>query len=326
MKVSVVMITYNHERFIAQAIESVLMQKADFDFELVIGDDCSTDKTREIILEFKKNYPDKIRLLLREKNVGMHKNFTLAYQTCQSEYVAFLDGDDYWTSPNKLQEQVDFMESNPECSICFHDVTIFNEAEKRETGVICSTISKEILTIEDILVNNYLHTSSILLRSCLIREFPDWFYTVMNADNALYILFAQHGKIGYINKVMAAYRVHSAGVWSGLGALERLQELIKTYELINSHLNYQYRKVFRALNYNLTFNMAFAYEQHNRDMTNAKAWLRKCINKQLLVSNSPPRSDVLKMIVRLYCPNIYKFSRSIVRASSNLVQKRKSTI
>lgn len=108
MKVSVLMITYNHEKFIAQAIDSILMQQVNFDYEIVIGEDCSTDGTRAIVIQYQKEYPDKIRLLLPEENLGMHKNFVQTFRACQGEYIALLEGDDYWTSPRKLQKQVDF--------------------------------------------------------------------------------------------------------------------------------------------------------------------------------------------------------------------------
>lgn len=110
--VSVWMITYNHEKFIAQAIDSVIMQKTNFDYEIVIGEDCSTDRTREIVLEYKAKHPDKFKLLLQEKNVGMMQNFIVTLKTCNGKYIALLEGDDYWTDPLKLQKQVDFLQAN----------------------------------------------------------------------------------------------------------------------------------------------------------------------------------------------------------------------
>ncbi len=114
-KLSVVFITYNHEPFIRKALDGVLMQETDFDFKIVVGEDCSTDNTRAILLEYKEKYPEKIKLLFREKNLGCP---TLnVYQTameCRGEYLAFLEGDDYWTDPHKLQKQVDFLESHPD--------------------------------------------------------------------------------------------------------------------------------------------------------------------------------------------------------------------
>src|SRR3712207_1086613 len=102
MKVSVLMLAYNHEKFIAQALDSALMQQVNFDYEIVIGEDCSTDNTRDILIRYQKEYPHRIRLLLPEKNLGMHDNLIQTFKACRGDYIAFLEGDDYWTSPNKL--------------------------------------------------------------------------------------------------------------------------------------------------------------------------------------------------------------------------------
>ena len=121
-KVSVLMIAYNEEQFVKQAIQSVLMQKANFEYELVIGEDCSTDRTREIVLEFQRKYPDRIRLLLAKRNLGASVNWIRTLRGCRGQYVANLDGDDYLTSAHELQKQADFLDAHPECSICFHAI------------------------------------------------------------------------------------------------------------------------------------------------------------------------------------------------------------
>ena len=121
MKLSVLMLAYNQEAFIREALESVLAQQTTFDFEIVIGEDCSTDTTRSIIQSYQAAHPGKIRGLYRAENVGMIENFIQGYRACQGEYIAMLEGDDYWVDPCKLQKQVDFLESHPDFSICFHD-------------------------------------------------------------------------------------------------------------------------------------------------------------------------------------------------------------
>ena len=112
MIVSVLMLTYNHERYIEQAINSVMMQQTDFDYELVIGEDCSTDNTRKIILNIYKNCPEKIKLIISDHNVGVHQNLARTLAACQGKYIAYLDGDDYWTSPNKLHKQVNILDES----------------------------------------------------------------------------------------------------------------------------------------------------------------------------------------------------------------------
>lgn len=117
---SVFMITYNHEKYIAEAIESALMQKTSFKYEIVIGEDCSTDQTRETVLEYATRYADKVKPIYQERNVGANKNAASVREACKGKYIALLEGDDYGIDPLKLQKQVDFLEAHPDFSICFH--------------------------------------------------------------------------------------------------------------------------------------------------------------------------------------------------------------
>lgn len=124
--VSVSMITYNHAPYIAKAIEGVLMQRTNFPIELVIGEDCSSDGTREIVLEYKKNHPDIIRVITSDKNVGAKKNGYRTKAACRGKYIAFCEGDDYWHHPEKLQKQVDYLENHPECGLVHSDYDVYH--------------------------------------------------------------------------------------------------------------------------------------------------------------------------------------------------------
>ncbi len=129
--VSVKMITYNHEPFIAQAIEGVLQQKTNFPFELVIGEDCSTDGTREIVFEYQKKHPDIIRVITSDSNVGMSKNGLRTTRGCQGKYLAYCEGDDFWQSPDKLQKQADYLEGHPECGLVFSSYDVYHVKTKK---------------------------------------------------------------------------------------------------------------------------------------------------------------------------------------------------
>src|ERR1700683_2854968 len=118
MKVSVLIVTYNQECYIGQAIESVLAQKVNFDYEIIIGDDCSTDGTRSLITEFQRLRPDRIKAILRDRNIGANRNVAGVAAASRGQYAAFLEGDDYWTATDKLQKQVDFLDAHPDRSIC----------------------------------------------------------------------------------------------------------------------------------------------------------------------------------------------------------------
>jgi glycosyltransferase involved in cell wall biosynthesis len=130
--VSVKMITYNHAPFIAQAIEGVLQQRTNFPFELIIGEDCSTDGTREIVFEYQRKHPDIIRVITSDHNVGVKINSMRTTKAGRGKYVAFCEGDDYWQSPDKLQKQVDYLESHPECGLVYSSYDVYLvESRKR---------------------------------------------------------------------------------------------------------------------------------------------------------------------------------------------------
>jgi glycosyltransferase involved in cell wall biosynthesis len=129
--VSVHMITYNHAPYIAQAIEAVLMQKRHFPIELIVGEDCSTDGTREIVYEYQKKHPDIIMAITSDRNVGPKKNAYRTMKACRGKYIAFCEGDDYWHHPEKLQIQVDYMEGHPECGLHYSDCDIYYEESKK---------------------------------------------------------------------------------------------------------------------------------------------------------------------------------------------------
>jgi glycosyltransferase involved in cell wall biosynthesis len=210
--VSVAMITYNQEPFIAKAIEGVLDQQTDFSVKLVIGEDFSTDKTREICLSYQEKFPDKVKVLKRKGNLGMMRNFVDTLQSCQGEFIALCEGDDYWTDPHKLQKQIDFLESNPDFSICFHPVKIIYEDENQKTKT--TNIDQAVVTtFENLALDNYIHTVSCVFRNNSLT-YPEWFYKMPAGDYVLHLLNAEHGKIGFINDVMAVYRVHKGGAWS----------------------------------------------------------------------------------------------------------------
>lgn len=244
-KVSVILLTFNHEKWISQSIESVLTQETEFDYELVIVEDCSTDKTRDIVVNFQRMYPERIRLSLSDKNGEYRTNFAKTYLAAPSQYVVRMDGDDYFTSPHKLQKQVEFLDSNPECALCFHNVEVFYEDSDRTPWLRNPHTQAKITTLEDLLSECFISGPSAMLRKGLFTDFPDWYYTAPSGDWPLYILSAQHGNIGYIDEVMGAYRIHSQGMWSKLNELQRLETLMKFYVSLSAYLGGEYEEVIK---------------------------------------------------------------------------------
>ncbi len=315
MTVSVLVITYNHEGFITKAIESVLMQKVDFDYEIVIGEDCSTDNTRNILIDYQKKHPDIIRLLLHERNLGLYGryNFIETLNACQGQYIAMLEGDDYWTSPYKLQKQADFLDSHPECAICFHNVMVIYDDSPgishpfcvpNPNGFYMQGQPKPISTLEDLLKGNFIQTPAVMFRARLFEEFPRWFYLTPMGDWPLHIMNAQHGNIGYIDEIMGVYRIHDGGVWSTKGLIPKLQREIETYRFFNAHLNFRYNKFIKS-KISLRYLWIAAEYKRSGDRIKALANLFKYISK-FPCNEGISFRRLLLMILELSSPSLYK--------------------
>ncbi len=259
MRVSVVLITYNHARFIRQALDSVLDQKTDFDYEVIVSEDCSTDDTRPILFEYQQRFPDKIRLLLSQKNQNDNEVLTRAIDAARGDYIALLDGDDYWTSSQKLQKQVDFLEANRHCAICFHNVQVIYETESKSphpfhlensAEKISAGIPKTVSTLADLVRTNFMATCSVMFRARLFDDFPSWFREFPFGDWPLHILNAEHGDIGYIDEIMGVYRIHSGGVWAATMSRYReyddLKTVIDALHTFNRHLDYRFDRLIRG--------------------------------------------------------------------------------
>ncbi|HEX8278180.1 MAG TPA: glycosyltransferase, partial [Segetibacter sp.] len=164
--VSVVMTTYNHQSFIAQAIESVIMQKTNFQFELVIGEDCSTDHTTIICREYALKYPNIIKLLSRGRNLGMKENGKQTINEARGKYIAILEGDDYWVDENKLQMQVDLLEKDQTATLCFTQVSVFDEKQQSFQDHWSRYYnSKERYTLKDILKKFNIVTCTVVFKN-----------------------------------------------------------------------------------------------------------------------------------------------------------------
>lgn len=215
-KVSIVCITYNHERFIKQALDSFIMQKVNFDLEVIIGEDCSTDNTRVIIGEYEKKYPNIVKPIYRDKNVGMMQNFVDVLYRATGEYIALCEGDDYWTDLLKLQKQIDFLDSNPDYVISYHD-TIQVDANGIAINLgYLSNDAKRDFTSEELIKGAWCHTLTRCFRNVL-KNFPEELFQVYNADTFITSLLGNFGKGKYMTDIApAAYRKHPASIWSSL--------------------------------------------------------------------------------------------------------------
>ncbi|ADY51388.1 glycosyl transferase family 2 [Pseudopedobacter saltans DSM 12145] len=270
--VSICCITYNQEKYIGHAIESFLMQKTNFKYEVIIGDDCSTDRTCEIMESYCQMHPNKIKLLKNVQNLGGTKNQVKVIREAKGKYIAICDGDDYWTDPLKLQKQVDFMEANPDCVICCHYTKVIDEEGK----LVYEHPEPKMLIhyYEDLLIGNRkeTRTSSLLVRNT--KEVTDidtynWYYKAYGADVMfkLFILSKTEQKIYVLPEVMGVYRLHRGGMWSLLDSKIKQDRSISDFNIIIAHFPYSRLYKKKLLTYYL--NKYFLFELKTLNLSRA---------------------------------------------------------
>ena len=280
---SVRVITYNHAAFLRECLSSILMQETTFPFEVVIGEDCSTDATRLICQEFQANYPDKVRLLLHAHNVGAQANARLTREACTGKYIAFCEGDDYWLDPLKLQKQTDFLEANPAYALCFHNCWMTFEQRPQQEPQLFREYTREDYEIPDLLGKWLIPTASVVFRNHLITTYPDWLRDAVVGDTPFFILIGSFGQIKLLPGIMAVYRRHEGGATNLLHGYRYWERMIDLYRAIDQHFNYQYgREIYPILkwfHYQLT---QFAIRDH--DYYKYQQYARRCLrlNKELL--------------------------------------------
>lgn len=221
---SVCIPTYNHGKYIRQCLEGVMMQQTSFAFDVIVGEDCSTDETRSIVKEFERKYPGIIKPIYHEKNVGAQRN---AYEFCwprlTGKYIAVCEGDDYWTDPHKLQKQVDFLEANEDFVLCFHEVRTVSEKEevmREEVGAFRVFDWKSILY-------QHIATMSVVFRNCISESHTDFIH-VTYGDVFLFTVLSKYGKLAELDFIGGNYRKHPGGAYGGRTMVEKYRGSIET--------------------------------------------------------------------------------------------------
>ncbi len=230
--VSISCITYNHEKYIKEALDSFIMQKTNFAYEILIHDDASTDRTPDIIREYQKRYPEIIKPILQTENqyskgvkVGKYNR-----ERAKGKYIAICEGDDYWTDPLKLQIQVEYMEQNPNCILCFHNANIIlAESLLTDMKLIKNVEENKIYNAGQIAVLGFIPTASILYRKTPLLNIDtlDWVINAVVGDYPLQLLATSHGYAYYINRTMSAYRTGVPGSASSRFLKKSTDERIK---------------------------------------------------------------------------------------------------
>lgn len=248
--VSIDCITYNHEFYIRDALEGFLMQKTDFTFEILVHDDASTDQTVNIIQEYEKKYPDIIKPVYQRENQyskGVNILEQFQYPRALGKYIAICEGDDYWIDPLKLQKQVDFLEENPDFSMSCHNAIILWVNKQKRPQLFSPDALPSILDMEEILKGWFIPTASILFRTEIVQQLPNWQNKVLNGDYFLQLWCAHHGKINYFDELMSIYRKDLYGNSLSATVLQdlefRLKQFLFLLDNLNKETNYKYNNL-----------------------------------------------------------------------------------
>lgn len=266
--VSISCITYNHELFIREAIDSFLMQETNFDFEIVIGDDCSSDKTPEILQDYASRYPTIIRLLECEKNLGSEVNFLRTIEACHGKYIALCEGDDFWISPQKLQLQVDFLNTNASYSLCATDYETLIDTEiantaHRKSVALEQHYTYDIITKDNIFNPYKLKTLTVVFRKESVD--PKLYVEKKCGDIFLFSNLLRNSNGIFIHLKTAAYRIHHGGMYSQKSPIE--QAYIEYYRNKAMFVYYKstgYKSVNNLYLYSLTKLIGILKEKHSK--------------------------------------------------------------
>lgn len=316
--VSIDCITYNHGKYIAEAIEGFLMQKTNFKYEILIHDDASTDGTQEIIKEYYEKYPDIIKPILQRENQysrGINEiGYIFNHSRAMGKYVAVCEGDDYWTDCNKLQRQVDYMESHPECGLCFH------AAEKIKMGkgnieLIRPYYESCISPVEDVILGGggFMATNTILYRKSVLDNAPDFYLNAPVSDYPLQILTASKNYAYYIDEFMSVYRFGVPGSWSRRmsekkGKKERMinhkKKIIEMLRGFNDYFQGEYLESIDKIILECEFEI-FKLQGN---------WKVIKGNKYRSIYNSRGFKEKMKIYMRCKFPKVYEYLSDIAQS------------
>lgn len=285
------MMTYNHEKYIANAIEGVLKQETDFSFELIVANDASSDSTEEIISAYRQKYPELIKGYENINNLGPKVNFIKAYMSAAGSYIAMCEGDDFWTDPKKLQLQFNFLENNNDYALSFHDIQMIDADGNSIEHDRLPEKDKKNYETDQLLIGPYLPTPTLFFRKFDMTNYVAAFSKAFNGDSLLLSILTQKGKTKYLPGIAGSVvRLHSGGMWSSTTYLERGNHILNTLQIIFGSLNSKlrtyvfehYNKAFEGGVWDADFHKSHKYwMQYNKQYVSflimarkyGKAWL-----------------------------------------------------
>lgn len=248
MKLSILIICYNQENYIKQCIDSIAMQKIPFEYEVVVADDCSNDKTLLIIKDTFLGNIKNLRILESTSNLGISKNYQRGFAECKGEYIAVIEGDDYWTDPKRLKKHINFLNNHRECVMSMNRFIIYNQDLSKFSFKAWNVLEDySYITAQDMATGNKLGNLSacVFKRSEINKIKPD-LYNLNIADWMLGLVLSQNGFISILKELMSVYRIHSKGEWTMMPIKKRNECLIDCIDTYNQYLEYKYDKEFNS--------------------------------------------------------------------------------
>lgn len=236
-RLSVLLVTYNHERYIHQALQMLLKQQVDASVELVVADDQSSDATLEIIREYEnKDARFHFKYLDSTTNLGVTRNYERAFAACTGTYVAVLEGDDYWVCPTKLKRQIDFLEAHWECDLCSVNYFVYVEDRSQFTARTAIGTGYRLVSARELIADNIVgNFSTCMYRKSALDALPHDLFRLKSYDWIVNICIARQSLIGFLEEPMSVYRLHSSGAWTQTSHIEKLQfqfDVIPAYDAL----------------------------------------------------------------------------------------------
>lgn len=247
MKIDVILITYNQENYIRQALESILMQKVNESdsLRIIVADDHSTDNTLSVIREYEKQSHVPFFYLPEAPNMGLQKNFKRAFAACDGDYTLVLEGDDYWCSPLHIEQHVSFLEEHKECSMSVNGIVLYIQENSLFELDYRSQVSVERVNIRQQIQDNHVgNHSACCYRTNILHTLPDAFFGDTFDDWLLGMWFCKFGFIALLPEYTSVYRKHGNGQWSGIAMEKQMQELIRRLRIDKTFFDEQYAGYF----------------------------------------------------------------------------------
>lgn len=246
MKLNIVLISYNQEQYIAQAVESILMQRVNDDVQVrvIVADDCSKDRTLEIIKSYEEKSPFPFVYLAADTNLGISKNYQRAFAACDGDYIAILEGDDWWSSPNHIEQHIRFLDAHKECSMSMNTITFFTQETQESKPAYWGYGNYDVYYVDtkrQITEGNQLgNLSACFFRTSCIKKIPDSLYSISIADWMLGVMLSQQGSIALLKESTSVYRTNANSTWASLSRKQQVKRMLKLSKQYDKYQNGQY--------------------------------------------------------------------------------------